>query len=870
MRSSEQKLIISQLSEQLTTYEQRYDKLCESELRLMDASKDELNELTSKWSEGVIFRTKSKWAMEGEKSTKYFLNLEKSRYNAKCTTCLLIDGEEITDNHRILVEQQKYYQDLYTSNPNISFHLEDDVTVHVTEEMAAASESQFSKEEISQAVKDLKNGSCPGSDGIPIEVYKVFWRQIRTTFYNAIIQIYKQGRLHDSAHQGVLNLIPKGQKDTHVLKNLRPISLLNSDYKVIEKLIANRMVPALEYVIHEDQKGYLPGRKIAANIRKILDVTVTSRQEQKDGFILSCDYMKCFDRCEIFSIQEAMKQFHFSKILLQWVEIVYKDFQLKVQNCGHFSKPILVTRSVRQGGPASNALFLVVAELLAIKIRKDPKIKGIFLKEVLHLLNQFADDMDVSAADEESLVQTLSLIEQFGKSTGFKLNYDKTTVYRVGSLREAAAKYYSTSQLHWTDKSINVLGVHIFATEEQQVKTNYEELINKAQSILTSWENRSLSLYGKLSVINTLVSSLFVYQLTSLPSMLPRHITQLNTMMEKYIWNGHRPKIRLDVLQSLKEDGGAGLTHFEDKDASIKATWIKSLVEEAYNAKFVYETLHPIGSMIWCCNLSPSDVVKVISCENVFWKDVLTSWCKYHYTSVLEKSPQIVWLNSNITQGGTPLWWKTQCQNGLMYVSDLFGETGWKTSDEVMEEFKLTSFQYSILKAAIPKQYKRYAEKNYSSSFSDVKFSKFMHAENTSRYVYHSIRKKSEKIEQVSAQWMEELLEEVDIHEYVQNIQCQTYVSKYRSFQYRLLMRSVVTNVHLFRWGILPNNKCSFCVNHVETPHHMLFDCSFVRPLWEEVKTICHNLKQVVEITYPNVILNRISGRKTVAQTPYA
>ena len=179
-------------------------------------------------------------------------------------------------------------------------------------------------------------------------------------------------------------MIPKGEKDTRYLKNLRPITLLNVDYKILEKAVSNRMIPALQEVIHADQKGFLPNRRITSNIRRILDVISSCDEEDYDGVILSCDYYKCFDVIEMESIQKSMEFFKFSQVLISWVRIMYEKFTLKVQNNGQFSTSFVATRGVHQGGPASNAIFLCVAELLAINLRTDNRIQGIYVKQIVN------------------------------------------------------------------------------------------------------------------------------------------------------------------------------------------------------------------------------------------------------------------------------------------------------------------------------------------------------------------------------------------------------------------------------------------------------------------------------------------------------
>ena len=324
------------------------------------------------------------------------------------------------------------------------------------------------------------------------------------------------------------------------------------------------MTPALQDIIHEDQKGFLPNRHIAANIRRILDITVSAEEEGKEGIILSCDYMKCFDRIETDAVIGAMKAFKFSEILQRYVKMIYNQFTVKVQNNGNFSEKIDVQRSVRQGGPASNALFLTVAELLAICIREDKEIKGLSFKEVLHLLNQYADDMDVAMEnDQETLDRVLQHIHDFHYHTGFLLSYEKTTIYRVGSLRKSDTKLYTEADIRWTSDSINVLGVDIHADEKKLMQLNYQKVTDRVDDILKLWSKRQLSLLGKVNIINTLIGSLFVYKMAVLPKLPESYIKQLNAKMNNFLWNGHRPKIPLRVLQSDKHDGGVKLIDFE-------------------------------------------------------------------------------------------------------------------------------------------------------------------------------------------------------------------------------------------------------------------------------------------------------------------
>ena len=798
-QSSDEKIAISQLSEYVTVQEDNILELSENELQILQTSKDELQELMDIRTKGVIFRSRAKWALEGEKNTKYFLNLEKNRYSAK-TCCRLLDsdGESIIcDPKEILDRQRQFYQELYTADPDVEFNIPDIVENKIDPSSAAAADVQISMEELQDAIKGMKNNSCPGADGLPVEFYKMFWGKIKVIYYDALLQSFQEGIFYPTARLGVLNLIPKGNKDTRLLKNLRPITLLNVDYKIVEKAMANRMTPELCAVIHEDQKGFLPGRRISANIRKIIDTVTTASDEDLNGLILSCDFMKCFDRVEFDSFKTAMKYFGFSDTLIEWANIMYNQFGVKVQNNGHFSDIISVTRSVHQGGPASNCLLLCVAELLAIIIRSDVKVKGIFVKEILNLLNQYADDMDIALeSDQQSFTRVLDLIGEFRQNTGFMLSYDKTSVYRLGAMRRSNATLYSASELSWTD-TINVLGIDIVNDEQEMLKINYTKIIDRATGILTAWQYRGLSLLGKVNIINTLVSSLFVYKMMVLPKIPQWVVKQMDQLFESFIWNGHRPKIALSILKTSKQQGGAGLCDLVKKDISLKCSWIQLLLTQTYPQHIVYQVLSPsLRENIWCVNLSDSDVDQVVSSPHTFWRDVFSSWCKYHYCEGLS-SNQILWWNSNIKIAGKPICWSHAIKQGLMYVGQICRNGAFLEETVVHHKFGLTTMEYNSLKSAIPRAVVTEIQPQNNLPFTDPKFAKYMANSRPASFIYRNVELGDDrKIQKKEAQWKGEGVD-CDIPKCCRKINRLSSVMKARSFQYRFLMRAIVTNVHL-------------------------------------------------------------------------
>jgi hypothetical protein len=272
-------------------------------------------------------------------------------------------------------------------------------------------------QEIGTALKDLKNGKSPGSDGFTTDFYKFFWPVIKTSVMDSLNYANTSGALSIDQRRGIINLIPKKYKDPRMLKNWRPISLLNTDYKIITKLLANRIKKVLPSVIHPDQVAYLKKRFIGQNIRTILDIMGYTRLMDKKGIIAFLDFEKAFDTIQWNVIYDALRDFNVGECFISWVRTIYNQSEACVTNNGYSSPFFTLERGVRQGCPLSAYLFIMVVELLAHKIRIDPTIKGIKIGTTEIKLVQMADDTTTFVNDISSLERIFEIRAAFEKYT---------------------------------------------------------------------------------------------------------------------------------------------------------------------------------------------------------------------------------------------------------------------------------------------------------------------------------------------------------------------------------------------------------------------------------------------------------------------
>lgn len=244
---------------------------------------------------GAQVRSRAKWAEEGERSTKYFFNLEKQ--NASLNTIKQLkkaDGSYTTSETEILEEEYNYYKNLYKSDNiseiDVNKYLNDTVGLQtLNQKEKDILEGKISECECVEAIKYMKVNKSPGSDGIPIEFYEIFWEDLKCLLIESLNAAYQNEKLSPSQRRGVLTLLyKKGEKA--LLKNWRPISLLNTDYKILTHILANRLKKVINKLINTDQTGYLKGRSIGYNIRLINDVIDYFENNNIEGAIIFLDF----------------------------------------------------------------------------------------------------------------------------------------------------------------------------------------------------------------------------------------------------------------------------------------------------------------------------------------------------------------------------------------------------------------------------------------------------------------------------------------------------------------------------------------------------------------------------------------------------
>ena len=144
----------------------------------------------------------------------------------------------------------------------------------------------------------MENGKSQGNDGLTKEFYVCFFDEINQLLIEALNESFNIGQLSTSQRQSVIILIEKKDKDKRMIKNWRPISLINVDAKIASKVLALRMQKVLASITNYDQTAYVRGRYIGELIRLVSDILDFTEENSTGGILFSADFEKAFDSIE--------------------------------------------------------------------------------------------------------------------------------------------------------------------------------------------------------------------------------------------------------------------------------------------------------------------------------------------------------------------------------------------------------------------------------------------------------------------------------------------------------------------------------------------------------------------------------------------
>ena len=569
------------------------------------------------------------------------------------------------------------------------------------------------------------------------------------------------------------------------------------------------------------------------------------------------------------------------------VSAVINNSESCIRNGGWHSSWFPCERGVRQGCCVSPYLFLLVAEILSIKLQNSNEFKGISItSENLNLCKvvQYADDLSLFVKNENELEAALIIIDNFGMVSGLKLNRQKSMVLPFGGYQRSFKSVHDVTWLR-SEEFIKILGIYFSGeTEASKIDMNWKPKIENMLKIVNRWSKREISLYGRVILCKTFLLSQINYVIQSL--VLPEHaLNQIDSIFFKFIWQKRDSKKK--VFEKIKrkflcldcKQGGLKMISIKDQQKVYNIKWISRVVKEkdSQTAIFANLFLENVGGISYITKSSLSHPEQFFDkfVKNSFWKNAVCSWSSLHH-HLQKNSPSIqdilfqpLFLNSNIQYKKSNLLFPRWIKNNVLFICDILENRSLKSRNglvSILGNYALLTFEHNALINALPTHWvsdmcsiSNEEVKNARSNrwkLSDTEkqilnmknFEIRSHILNSYQFIKHN-----------ESLWRVKL--GIDIVEYYDIATKATKESKLRLLHFKILHNIYPTNILLSKMKVKPSELCETC-RVPDFIEHFFYECSPIHKFWSHVNNLIRIKFDINIALNKNNVLMGIASRE--------
>ena len=559
---------------------------------------------------GTMIRSREQTILDNEKPTKYFFSKETARQEQKSITRLkhhTLTPEDnqnkiYTNKEDILTEIHRFYSHLYRHNPGdqtATDTLLNTIDKTLPPQAKTYIEAPITTQELRDALFHMEKNKAPGIDGLPVEFYQTFWDDIKTFFSQLATHIYTENQDIAITHKHAVQVLVPKSGNLEDLENWRPISLLCADYKIITKTLANRLTKHIHHIMNEHQSCSVPGREIAHNLLLIRDIIHdTYRNPKKLTYLTSIDIHKAFDTLNHNFLKQVLTRLGFGPNFLKFFNHTHSNITSNVMQNGHMTRVVKLERGIRQGDPLSQIYYCLATITVANLIHKSPQTQGYTLpgtpKKVK--LVQWADDTINITQNPHSITRTLEKFNIFGKASGCYVKQAKLKGLIIGHEPKQPP---IQANIKWMNgEGLEILGITFFNDFLHTQNHNWMKVTTKIQKKLQNLKYRSLSLRGKVHLLNAKALSLIWFTATIIP--MPKWAaTSIEKHTFKYLWNDKQTEpISRNTIYLPLEKGGLGLLHPTLQTWALQLKHLLSITTENNSAIWTGSARYWVGSRL--------------------------------------------------------------------------------------------------------------------------------------------------------------------------------------------------------------------------------------------------------------------------------
>ncbi|KAL4353692.1 hypothetical protein GQ457_06G031150 [Hibiscus cannabinus] len=536
-------------------------------------------------SEESVWLQKSRlrWFKEGDRNTKFFHLVASNRRRSNSLKGIRYKGASLFEPSKILRCAYEFFSEAY--NNGLALEVEEFNLPFscISQSQQSSLEGIFSVEEVWRAICSSDSNRAPGPDGFNMGFFKTFWSYLKEPIMKFFSDFYVGKNWEDGTNHSFITLIPKKQCPES-LEDFRPISLVGGMYKILSKVLAGRLNPCADTIIGNSQFAFIKGRQIldcSFIANECIDEFVRKKLR---GVVFKIDFSRAYDTVNWNFLISIMKKMNFGDKWCDWIYKCISSASISVLVNGVPTDRFSIARGLRQGCSLSPTLFNIVGEALSRLLSKAVEV-GLFSgfrigngdsqSMVSHL--QFADDLMIFC--EASLEQVLNVkrvLRVFELASGLQLNLKKSRIFGINVAEDDLSSWAESVGCDVGHFPSNYLGLPI--GPKRNSAALWDPVVVKFNTRLASWKSTTLSIGGRLVLLQSVLSSLPIYFM-SIFRMPVAVYRKLSSIMANFLWGGSVDKRKIHWVKWSdvclpKSLGGLGIVDLDVQNRALLGKWI--------------------------------------------------------------------------------------------------------------------------------------------------------------------------------------------------------------------------------------------------------------------------------------------------------
>jgi hypothetical protein len=527
--------------------------------------------------EEISWRQKSRvrWLKEGDKCTKFFHQVASANRRVNSIDSLMVNGSSTSDPTSIGEHVVSYFDSLFMETLSWRPKMDNMEFDRLNVEEASSLEAPFEESEVREVIKGMDRDKAPGPDGFSMAFFQDCWEVVKEDFMAVFEEFHARGKFVKSINSTFISLIPKFQGAKEV-KDFRPISLVGGVYKIISKVLANRMRRVMDKIISKPQNAFVKGRQILDSVLIANECLDSRLKSGIPGVLCKLDMEKAFDHVNWSFLLYLLRRCGFGEKWCSWIEHCISSARFSVLVNGVPSGFFGSSRGVRQGDPLSPFLFVLVMEAFSRMLGAFTDrglISGFSVGTrepnrvtVSHLL--FADD-------------TLVFLVCFEAVAGLKVNLSKSALFPVG-LVDNVGQLAGLLGCGSGEVPLKYLGLPLGASFK--LKTMWAGLEDLMLRRLAPWKRLYLSKGGRVTLIKSTLSNMPTYMLSLFP--IPADVAKrIEKIQRDFLWGGMNDEFKCHLVEWDKvcapiDEGGLGIRNMRRFNQALLGKWLWRFAHE--------------------------------------------------------------------------------------------------------------------------------------------------------------------------------------------------------------------------------------------------------------------------------------------------